>query len=93
MQTAEGGSTSKPIDAVATQPTATSREERWAVVEAAAQSLKQYGFINYFGEQRFQAVSFGGIEAVRRTHLLLARPLLLSAMCAVGVFRTFALRW
>lgn len=56
---------------------ALTRQDRWIMVDAAARSLDKTGFINYFGEQRFQAVSIAGIETVRRTR----SPSLPSSVC------------
>ena len=53
-------------------------QSRWATVEAAARNLKLHGFINYFGEQRFQPVPIGGVETVRRQCL---SPSLLAVGC------------
>ena len=36
------------------------QQQAWEVVDAAAQSLKEHGFINYFGEQRFQPLVEAG---------------------------------
>jgi tRNA pseudouridine13 synthase len=53
------------------------RQSKWTTVEAAARSLKRHGFINYFGEQRFQ----GGMEAVSRARSLLAPPVWRADVC------------